>query len=150
MRYAPRTLLLLFSFLSALPAAAQTHTYQGYEIKLISVERTGKSEWKWQGMMPVQARKGGEIVLFRFSFKQLDPAKKAEAKFTRFKLRDAEGKECGEIRLMSNFGVHATHEWEIPFEVPRDAKPKTVALNDLVFDLEKIEKVESEKKEKTE
>lgn len=144
-----RVILLLFASLLAFPSGwAQTHTFKGYEIKLVSVERTGKSEWKWGGTLPFKASKGGEIVVFPFSFRLVDPLQGKEAQFTRFAVKDADGKSCGEVALIRDFTVSATQEFELPFELPRTARPKTVALNDLVFDLDKIAKTESPKDEK--
>ena len=131
-RFHSLVLVLLF-LLSACSKRIQDlppQTWQGYEVKVLSVESKGANWTSSQGMES-HAKEGSEIVVAAVNFKPLSGPPDVRGTIVRADLEDKNGRHYE----MFVIGVLGKEPLQFPFEVPKGAALKTLRVNDLIFDL---------------
>ncbi|MDP9263079.1 MAG: hypothetical protein M3O85_02030 [Acidobacteriota bacterium] len=114
-------------------------TYQGFEIKVLSIESKG-SDWTDSNNQRFRARLvGGEIVAVEVSFRALSKDGGDLLSIDRLELEDNAGNRypslLTEIRLVREAHLSKSIPWQLPFEAPKGAELKTLRVNDLTFAL---------------
>ena len=123
-------LLLLLTACSKRIQNLPPQTWQGYEVKVLSVESKGGNWTSSQGMES-HAKEGYEVVVAEVNFKPLSGPPDARATIVRGDLEDKNGRHYE----MFVIGILGKEPLQFPFEVPKGTGLKTLRVNDLVFDL---------------
>ena len=138
--------LLALMSLCVLPACSRhsvkdlpAQTYQGFEIKVLSIESKG-SDWTDSNNQRFRARLvGGEIVAVEVSFRALSKEGGGLLSIDRLELEDNAGKSypclLTGIRLIREAHLGKAIPFQLPFEAPKGVELKTLRVNDLTFDL---------------
>ena len=137
--------LLALICLCLLPACSRhsvkdppSQTYQGFEIKVLSVEGKG-SEWTDSNNQRFPALGiGHQIAVAEISFHALSKDGGALS-IHRLELSDDAGKTypslLTNIVLMREANLERAVPWQVPFEVSEGAEFKTLRIADVAFDL---------------
>ena len=112
-------------------------TYQGFEVKLLSVENKG-SEWTDSDTQRYQAPEGQEVVVAEVNFKALTPGGH-DLVIQQPELEDTSGNRfpslVSNVRLIRQAHLDKAVPFPFPFDVPKGAELKTLRMDSLAFDL---------------
>ena len=133
-------LLVLLCLLSACSKRIKDlppQSWQGYEVKVLSVEAKGSPYAKKNEKLTCEAKEGFEVMVAEISFKPFSQTGSVSAPLLHLTLEDVEGKKYESFGMppIGPDSMIKNKAWEFCFEVPKGAELKTLRVADLTFDL---------------
>ena len=112
-------------------------SWQGIEVKVLSVEAKGSPYTKKSENLTCSAKEGSEVMVAEISFKPQSQTGLVSAPLLRLVLEDAAGKQYESFGMppIGPDSMIKNKAWEFCFEVPKGAELKTLRVADLSFDL---------------